>query len=69
MSVQRLTVRPSARNAERLNQPAENPVPNQLASTKRRQSLAEPASVLAALAEIARREGTTAMALMRQGGA
>lgn len=41
-------------------------MPNQLASTKRRQSLAEEEAVLAALAEVARREQTTAMALMRQ---
>ena len=41
-------------------------MPNQLASTKRRQSLAEQEAVLAALAEVARRERTTAMALMRQ---
>lgn len=41
-------------------------MPNQLAGTKRRQSLAEQAAVLAALAEVARHEGTTTMALMRQ---
>ena len=41
-------------------------MPNQLAGTKRRQSLAEHEAVLAALAEIARRERTTAMALLRQ---
>ena len=41
-------------------------MPNQLAGTKRRQSLAEHRAVLAALAEIARREGTTSMALLRQ---
>jgi hypothetical protein len=41
-------------------------MPNQLVSTKRRQSLAEHAAVLAALAAIARREGTTVVALLRQ---
>jgi hypothetical protein len=41
-------------------------MPNQLASTKRRRSLAENEAVLAALAEIARLEGTTVMALLRQ---
>ncbi len=41
-------------------------MPNQLASTKRRQSLAEHEAVLSALAEIARHEGTTPMALLRQ---
>ena len=41
-------------------------MPNQLVSTKRRRSLAEHEAVLAALAEIARLEGTTVMALMRQ---
>ena len=41
-------------------------MPNQLARTKRRRSLAEHAAVLAALDEIARREGTTVMALLRQ---
>jgi hypothetical protein len=41
-------------------------MPNQLVSTKRRQSLAEHAAVLAALAEIARREGKTVVALLRQ---
>ena len=41
-------------------------MPNQLAKTKRRQSLAEHEALLAALAEIARREGTTTMALLRQ---
>jgi len=41
-------------------------VPNQLAKSKRRQSLAEHEAVLAALAEIARREDTTVMALLRQ---
>ena len=40
-------------------------MPNQLAKSKRRQSLAEHEAVLAALAEIARREDTTVMALMR----
>ncbi len=41
-------------------------MPNQLAKSKRRQSLAEHEAVLAALAEIARREDTTVMALLRQ---
>jgi hypothetical protein len=41
-------------------------MPNQLSKAKRRQSLAEHEAVLAALAEIARREGTTVMALLRQ---
>ena len=41
-------------------------MPNQLAKSKRRQSLAEHEAVLAALAEIARRENTTVMALLRQ---
>jgi hypothetical protein len=41
-------------------------MPNQLAQSKRRQSLAEHEAVLAALAEIARSEGTTVMALLRQ---
>jgi hypothetical protein len=41
-------------------------MPNQLAKSKRRQSLAEHEAVLAALAEIARREGTTVMALLRE---
>jgi len=41
-------------------------MPNQLASSKRRQSLAEHAAVLAALAEIAERENTTVMALLRE---
>ena len=41
-------------------------MPNQLASTKRRRSLAEHEAVLAALGEIARFEGTTVMALLRQ---
>ena len=41
-------------------------MPNQLARSKRRQSLAEHEAVLAALAEIARREGTTVMALLRE---
>lgn len=40
-------------------------MPNQLAASKRRQSLAEHAAVLAALSLIARREGTTVMALLR----
>jgi hypothetical protein len=43
-------------------------MPNQLAASKRRQSLAEHQAVLAALAAIARRENTTVMALMRQAG-
>ena len=42
-------------------------MPNQLAKTKRRQSLAEHAAVLAALATIARREDTTVMELLRAG--
>ena len=41
-------------------------MPNQLSKSKRRQSLAEHEAVLAALAEIARREGTTVMALLRE---
>ncbi len=41
-------------------------MPNQLAQSKKRQSLAEHEAVLAALAEIARREDTTVMALLRQ---
>ncbi len=41
-------------------------MPNQLAQTKRRQSLAEHAAVLAALARIARNERTTVMALLRE---
>lgn len=41
-------------------------MPNQLAKSKRRQSLAEHEAVLAALAEIARREDTTVMALLRE---
>lgn len=41
-------------------------MPNQLAKSKRRQSLAEHEAVLAALTEIARRERTTVMALLRQ---
>ncbi len=41
-------------------------MPNQLATSKRRQSLAEHAGVLAALAAIARRERTTVMALLRE---
>lgn len=41
-------------------------MPNQLAKSKRRQSLAEHEAVLVALAEIARRENTTVMALLRQ---
>jgi hypothetical protein len=42
-------------------------MPNQLAPSKRRQSLAEHEAVLAALTEIAREEDTTVMALLRQG--
>jgi len=41
-------------------------MPNQLAQSKRRQSLAEHEAVLAALADIAQREDTTVMALLRQ---
>ena len=41
-------------------------MPNQLAKSKRRQSLAEHEAVLAAFAEIARRENTSVMALLRQ---
>jgi hypothetical protein len=41
-------------------------MPNQLAPSKRRQSLAEHAAVLAALAQIAKLEGTTVMALLRE---
>jgi hypothetical protein len=41
-------------------------MPNQLAQSKRRQSLAEHAAVLAALSAIARRENTTVMALLRE---
>jgi hypothetical protein len=41
-------------------------MPNQLAKSKRRQSLAEHEAVLAALAEIPRQENTTVMALLRQ---
>jgi uncharacterized protein YjiS (DUF1127 family) len=41
-------------------------MPNQLAKSKGRQSLAEHEAVLAALAEIARSEHTTVMALLRQ---
>ncbi len=41
-------------------------MPNQLAQSKKRQSLAEHEAVLAALAEIARDEDTTVMALLRQ---
>lgn len=41
-------------------------MPNQLSKSKRRQSLAEHEAVLTALAEIARREDTTVMALLRQ---
>ena len=43
-------------------------MPNQLASSKRRQSLAEHQAVLAALAKIAATENTTVMALLRQAG-
>jgi hypothetical protein len=48
----------------RLNQPYN--MPNQLSKSKRRQSLAEHEAVLAALADIARREDTTVMALLRE---
>lgn len=41
-------------------------MPNQLARSKRRQSLAEHEAVLAALALIARREKTSVMALLRE---
>lgn len=41
-------------------------MPNQLSKSKRRQSLAEHEAVLAALAEIARSENTTVMALLRK---
>ena len=41
-------------------------MPNQLAKSKRRQSLAEHESVLAALAVIAKRQETTVMALLRE---
>jgi hypothetical protein len=41
-------------------------MPNQLAKSKRRQSLAEHEVVLAALADIARWEDTTVMALLRE---
>jgi hypothetical protein len=41
-------------------------MPNQLSKSKRRQSLAEHEAVLAALTEIARRDDTTVMALLRQ---
>ena len=41
-------------------------MPNQLTKSKRRQSLADHEAVLAALAEIARREKTTVMALLRE---
>ena len=41
-------------------------MPNQLAQSKRRQSIAEHAAVLAALAAIARQEDTTVMALLRE---
>ena len=41
-------------------------MPNQLAKSKRRQSLAEHEAVLASLAAIAQREDTTVMALLRQ---
>ena len=40
-------------------------MPNQLSKTNRRQSLAEHEAVLAALAEIARSENTTVMAVLR----
>ena len=41
-------------------------MPNQLSKSKRRQSLAEHEAVLAALAQIARSEDTTVMALLRR---
>jgi hypothetical protein len=41
-------------------------MPNQLAKSKRRQSLAEHEVVLAALAQIAQQEETTVMALLRE---
>jgi hypothetical protein len=41
-------------------------MPNQLSKSKRRQSLAEHEAVLTALAEIARAEDTTVMALLRE---
>jgi hypothetical protein len=41
-------------------------MPNQLAKSKRRQSLAEHEAVLAALAQIAHQEATTVMALLRE---
>ena len=41
-------------------------MPNQLSKSKRRQSLAEHEAVLAAIAEIARLEDTTVMALLRE---
>ena len=44
-------------------------MPNQLATSKRRQSLAEHAGVLTALSLIARRENTTVMALLREANA
>jgi hypothetical protein len=40
-------------------------MPNQLSQSKRRQSLAEQEVVLAVIAEIARQQNTTVMALMR----
>jgi hypothetical protein len=48
---------------KRLNQPF--PMPNRLAASKRRQTLAEHAAVLAALREIAHHEKTSVMALLR----
>jgi len=41
-------------------------MPNQLAKNKRRKSLAEHEAVLIALEEVARMEGTSSMALMRE---
>lgn len=41
-------------------------MPNQLDQSKRRQSLAEHAAVLAALEHVARRENTSVMALLRE---
>ena len=41
-------------------------MPNQLSKTKDRKSVTEHEAILVALESIARREGTTTMALMRQ---
>ena len=51
---------------KRLNQPVEETMPNQLSKTKDRKSVTEHEAILVALESIARREGTTTMALMRQ---